>query len=130
GFSEAGAGPALLESIASGPSAVAWARERGFAGGSGEELAAASAAGDDIARAAIERSARAVGQAVASATALVDVEVVVIGGGFSHAAPDYLDLVRAARDRARHPALSRAEVVAAALGDEAPLIGAAALVAR
>jgi len=117
-----------LEAIASGPSSVRWARAQGWTGATGEELASSAASGDATARAAIERSARAVGLAVASASALVDLDVVAIGGGFSHAAPDYLDLVRAAADEGF--AFVRAtRILPAALGGDAPLIGAAALAA-
>jgi glucokinase len=113
-----------LEAVASGPSSVRWARSQGWQGSTGEELAASD---DPLGRAAIERSARAVGLAIASASALVDLDVVAIGGGFSRSAPDYLDLVRAAA--AEGFGFVRAtRVVAAGLGDEAPLIGAAALV--
>ena len=115
-----------VEAIASGPSSVRWAQAQGWRGATGEELAAA-APSDPIARAAIERSARAVGLAVASASALVDLDVVAIGGGFSHSAPDYLDLVRAAADEGF--AFVRAtRILPAGLGGDAPLIGAAALV--
>lgn len=114
-----------LEAIASGPNSVRWARAQGFAGSTGEDLATST---DPVARAAIERSARAVGLAVASASALVDLDVVAIGGGFSRSAPDYLDLVRAAADEG-FPFVRATRIVAAGLGDEAPLIGAAELVA-
>jgi glucokinase len=113
-----------LEAIASGPSSVRWARSQGWEGSTGEDLAASA---DPRARAAIERSARAVGLAIASASALVDLDVVAIGGGFSRSAPDYLDLVRAAAAEG-FGFVQATRIVAAALGDEAPLIGAAALV--
>lgn len=110
-----------LEAIASGPNSVRWAQAQGWTGSTGEDLAASN---DPVARAAIERSARAVGLAIASASALVDLDVVAIGGGFSRSAPDYLDLVRAAADEGF--AFVRAtRIVPAGLGDEAPLIGAA-----
>jgi glucokinase len=110
-----------LEAIASGPSSVRWARAHGWTGSTGEELAAST---DPRARAAIERSARAVGLAVASASALVDLDVVAIGGGFSRSAADYLDLVRAAADEG-FPFVRATRILPAGLGDEAPLIGAA-----
>lgn len=113
-----------LEAVASGPSSVRWAQSQGWEGTTGEDLAASK---DPRARAAIERSARAVGLAIASASALVDLDVVAIGGGFSRSAPDYLDLVRAAADEG-FPFVRATRIVAAGLGDEAPLIGAAALV--
>lgn len=112
-----------VEAVASGPSSVRWARAQGWQGATGEDLAASS---DPRARAAIERSARAVGLAIASASALVDLDVVVIGGGFSRSAPDYLDLVRAASAEG-FDFVQATRVVGAGLGDEAPLVGAAAL---
>ena len=59
-------GGLTLEEIASGPASVAWAREQGWQGGRGEDLASDAAAGVAVARAAIERSARAVGEALAA----------------------------------------------------------------
>lgn len=114
-----------LEAVASGPSSVRWAQAQGWTGSTGEHLAA-SADTDPVARAAIERSARAVGLAIASASALVDLDVVAVGGGFSHSAPDYLDLVRAAADEG-FPFVRATRILPAGLGGEAPLIGAAAL---
>jgi glucokinase len=123
--------PATVERIASGPNIVRWAREQGWVGETGEDLAASAAAGDPIARAAVVRSASAVGAALASATALLDLDLVVIGGGFSKVTPDYLDLVREGRDTyAAFPFLARARIAGAALGGESPLIGAAALMLR
>ncbi|MDX2026562.1 ROK family protein, partial [Microcella sp.] len=120
-----------LEAIASGPRTVAWARENGFTGESGEELAAASAAGDSVARAAIERSATAVGRAIASASALVDIDVVAIGGGFSHVSDDYIDLVGAAvAHHSDFGFVTKTRVVASGLSGDGPLVGAAALVHR
>lgn len=110
-----------LEAIASGPNSVRWANTQGWTGASGEELAGST---DPIARAAIERSARAVGLAIASASALVDLDVVAIGGGFSHSAPDYLDLVRAAADEG-FGFVRATRILPAGLGGDSPLIGAA-----
>ena len=119
-----------LEAIASGPRTVAWAREHGFAGTTGEELAAA-AAGDDVARRAVQRSATAVGRAIASASALVDLDVVAIGGGFSHVSDDYIALVGAAvAEHSDFGFVTKTRVVASGLSGEGPLIGAAALVHR
>lgn len=118
-----------LEAIASGPRSVAWARTQGFTGATGEDLAVAARAGDAVARAAIERSATAVGRAVASASALVDLDVVAIGGGFSHAADDYIALVQAAvAQHSDFGFVTSTRVVASGLSGDGPLIGAAALV--
>ncbi|WP_295014481.1 ROK family protein [uncultured Microbacterium sp.] len=120
-----------VEQVASGPASVAWAVSQGWSGERGEDLARDAAGGDRIARAAIERSAGAVGAALADASTLVDLEVVAIGGGFSRVAADYVDLVREALTAtAAHGYSRRTRVVRSGLGDEGPLIGAAALVLR
>ena len=124
-------GGLTLEEIASGPASAAWAREQGWSGVTGEDLARDAAAGVAVARAAIERSARAVGEALADAATLVDLDVVAIGGGFSRVSSDYIDLVQQALTAsAVHEYSRRTSVVRSGLGDEGPLIGAAALVLR
>ena len=119
-----------LEAIASGPHTVAWARRQGFPGANGEALAAAYAAGDPVARAAIERTGRAVGQAIASATALLDLELVAIGGGFSQATPDLFEVINATIAEHYFGFVRKVRVVASGLSGEGPLIGAGALVHR
>lgn len=123
--------PLTVEEIAAGPGSVTWARSQGWTGTTGVELAAAVADGDAIAQAAVDRSARAVGAALASAAAVIDVEVIAIGGGFSRVTADYVDRVGAAlREFAALDFVRDARVVPAALGDDGPLVGAAALVWR
>nr|WP_237657229.1 ROK family protein [Agreia sp. COWG] len=130
GFTEPDA-PCTLEEIASGPHTVAWARARGFEGTTGEDLALAYAAGDHIAVAAVTRSGTAIGRAIASVSTLLDLEVVVIGGGFSLVSPDLFDIIRNAIDRyARFDYARRVEVLPTGLGADGPLVGAAALVFR
>lgn len=120
-----------LEAVASGPRTVLWARTQGFAGETGEQLAAAAAGGDVVARAAIERSATAVGRAIASASALVDLDIVAIGGGFSHVSSDYIALVGAAvAQHSDFGFVTKTRVVASGLSGDGPLVGAAALVHR
>lgn len=124
-------GGLTLEEIASGPASAAWARTQGWTGSTGEDLARDAASGDAIARAAIERSARAVGESLADAATLVDLDVIAIGGGFSRVSDDYIDLVQQALTAsAAHDYSRRARVVRSGLGDEGPLIGAAAFVLR
>jgi len=124
-------GGLTLEEIASGPASVTWAQQQGWIGATGEDLARDSAAGDATARAAIERSAKAVGEALADAATLVDLDTVAIGGGFSRVSDDYIELVQEALTAsAVHEYSRRARVVRSGLGDEGPLIGAAALVLR
>lgn len=124
-----GGGGLTVEEVASGPASVAWARTQGWQGTRGEDLAESARAGDGIARAAIERSASAVGAALADAATLVDLDLIAIGGGFSRVSDDYVDLVQAAvRTSAVLPYARAVRVVRSALGSEGPLIGAAALV--
>jgi glucokinase len=124
-------GTGCVEAIASGPKTTAWAQRQGWTGASGEDLAASYAAGDEIAIAAVKRSARAVGRGIASATALVDLELVAIGGGFSRVTPDYVGFVRETiAERATFPFVTKVEVVPSALSGDGPLIGAGALIHR
>lgn len=118
-----------VEGMASGPRTVRWAREHGWEGASGEALARSYAAGDPVAVAAVHRSAAAIGQAIAATSTLLDLEAVVIAGGFSNVADDYLDLVRGQLDAS--VVLDYASAVRlrrSPLGGWAPLVGAAALV--
>ena len=122
-------GIGCVEAIASGPNSVAWARVQGWTGFTGEDLAASYRAGDPIAIATVERAGRAIGHAIASATALVDLEVVAIGGGFSLVTPDLFDHIRAAiATRATFGFVTKVLVVPSGLSSDGPLIGAAALV--
>ena len=122
---------ATLEAIASGPRTVAWARELGWNGATGEDLATDAASGDRTALAAIRRSATAVGEAIASVSTLLDLEVVAIGGGFANVSDDYIGLVASAvRDSAMFDYARAVQVVPSALQGAGPLLGAAALVHR
>ena len=124
-------GRGCLEAIASGPHTVAWARTQGFTGSTGEELGAAYAAGDEAAILAVRRSGMAIGRAIASATALVDLEVVAIGGGFSHVTPDLFDFIREPiAERVEFDYIRAVRVVPSGLSGDGPLVGAAALIHR
>ncbi|MDJ0349399.1 ROK family protein [Cryobacterium sp. PH29-G1] len=133
GFSDpcACGGVGCIEAIASGPKTVTWARTQGFTGASGEDLAAAYRAADPIAVAAVQRSGRAIGQAIVSAATLLDLELVAIGGGFSNVTPDLLDFARASiAQRVQFAYATRVRLVPSALSGDGPLIGAAALIHR
>lgn len=118
-----------LERLAAGPPTVAWAQARGWTGATGEDLAASYVEGDPIARAAVRRSASAVGEGIASTAALLDLEVAVIAGGFVNVAPDYFDLVRdSVRRHAPLPHAATVRVLPSPLDGQAPLLGAAYLV--
>jgi glucokinase len=84
-------------------------------------------AGDAVARAALARIGESLGAAIGSLVNVFDPELVVIGGGVGAAAGELL--LEPARDAARREAMPPADeslrVVAAELGSEAGLVGAA-----
>lgn len=117
-----------VEAVAGGMSSVRWARGRGWPGETGVELAEAAGQGDAIALAALARAGTALGQAVSSASALLDVDRVVIGGGFAHSGAPLWDPLRAAVDRHARLAFTRALTVElSALSEGATLVGAGVL---
>ncbi|KIQ11058.1 ROK family protein [Rhodococcus sp. MEB064] len=122
-------GVGCVETVASGPNSVRWARENGWTGTTGIELAAAARDAEPVAVAALQRAGVAIGQAVASAAALLDIETAVIGGGFSAAGPALWNPIReTVALHARLDFLRGFTVVPAALGALGTLTGAAALV--
>lgn len=124
-------GIGCLEAISSGPSLAAWARANGFTGGDGTAVAVADAAarGDRVALAAFRRSGAALGMAIAGAVTLLDLDVVVIGGGVAAAGPLLFEPLGAAYSRYATLGFAAApRVVPALLGGTAGLIGAAAVV--
>lgn len=126
-------GRGCLEAIARGPALVAWAQDRGWRPGqpdaSARELAQDGAEGHPVGLAAMRRAGRALGIAIASATHLCDLEVVAVGGGLSQAGSVLFEpLQEALQAHARLEFARRVQVVPAALGGSAGLIGAAALV--
>ncbi|TDE53133.1 ROK family protein [Nonomuraea mesophila] len=95
----------------------------------GKALAADALAGDPVALRAMSRAGRAIGIAIASATHLCDLDLVTIGGGLSQAGELLFGpLEEALREHARVEFARRVKVVPAALGQEAGLVGAAALI--
>ena len=124
-------GIGCLEAIASGLSLAAWARSNGFTGGDGSAVAVADAAarGDEVALAAFRRAGDALGMAIAGAVTLLDLDLVVIGGGVAAAGALLFEPLATAYSR--YAALgfaSAPRVVPATLGADAGLIGAAAVV--
>ncbi|GAA4482792.1 ROK family protein [Rhodococcus olei] len=121
-------GHGCLEAVASGPSAVRWANAHGWPGSTGLELAGAAVAGDEVALAALRRAGTAVGTAVASTAALLDLDLAVVGGGFGQAgAPLWEPMRAAARRHARLTFARDLRLVPATLGGRATLIGAGLL---
>lgn len=129
-------GVGCLEAIASGTSIVRWyaGQRSGNMPGSGARLTAADVAeaargGEALAIAAFERSAAAIGLALAGAVTLLDLERVVIGGGVARA----FDLLAGPLDAAyrRYAGLGYAHeprVVRAELDGDVGVLGAAAVI--
>lgn len=111
-----------LEAYASGT-----ALERAVPGMSGPQITAAAMAGDQRCSAAIAEVGRWLGGGLASLSAVVDPAVIVVGGGVAEAG----DLLFTPIREAFHARLTgvghrpEAEIVSAALGNHAGVIGAA-----
>ncbi len=124
-------GNGCLEAIAGGLSLVRWAREQGWRQPTGDArvLAADAARGLPVARAAMRRAGVALGTAIASATHLCDLDVVAVGGGMSQAGPLLFDpLEETFRRHVRMSYAREVRVVPVLLGQDAGLVGAAALI--
>lgn len=89
-------------------------------------FAKALAADDKVARHLIEEAVDAVACVVASIVMVVDVPVVVLGGGVAEKLPQLVDEIAAATADRLAEGLAP-EVVPAALGDDAGIVGAATL---
>ena len=127
-------GRGCLEAIASGPNTVRHALDEGWRPrpgvvADGIALAAAAAAGDEIALRSVARAGRAVGTAIASCASLLDLEVAAVVGGFSQSGPTFWEpLQEAFAAHAGFPFAAACRVVPGQLGDAAGLLGAAAFV--
>lgn len=118
------------ETVASGTAACAYAYALGWRPDGepdGRALAADARRGVAPAVAAFERAGRGLAMAVMAAVAMVDVEVVTVGGGFAAAGDLLFAPARAAlADLSGLPFVRRVPVVPAELGADASLTGAAA----
>jgi glucokinase len=127
-------GRGCLEAIASGPNTVRHALDDGWRPrpgvvADGVALAAAAAAGDEVALRNVARAGMAVGTAIASCASLLDLEVAAIVGGFSQSGPSFWEpLQQAFAAHAGFPFAAACRVVPGQLGEAAGLLGAAAFV--
>ena len=122
-------GTGCLEAVASGTNIARWARAHGLDVADAAAVADAARRGDPIALATFRRAGEAIGLAVAGAVTLLDLDVVVIGGGVAAAGSLLFDPI--ADGYAKYAGLGYAKsprVVPALLGGDAGLIGAAAVV--
>ncbi|TAM93229.1 MAG: ROK family protein [Jatrophihabitans sp.] len=120
-----------LEAAASGPAIVAEYRRRGGEPVDGlPEVAARMRAGDAVAAEVIAAAATLVGRAVAGLVDAIGVQRVVVGGGVASIGAAYVQHVADAFRAEVLPPLRDVPVVAAELGTDAPLVGAAELARR
>ncbi len=95
------------------------------------DLAEAVAAGDHVANREVRRAAHFLGLALGSVANLIGPEIIIIGGGVAGALGEpWVDLVRSStREQALTDPEGKIKIEAAALGDDAGMLGAA-LMAR
>ncbi|MEU2122336.1 ROK family protein [Nocardia niwae] len=121
-------GRGCLEAVAGGLAVVRWAREQGWAGTSVPELLDAARVGEDIPAAALGRAGTALGRAIASVAALLDIDLVVLGGSLAGAGPVlWKPLGEAVATHARLSFLPGLRVIPSQLGDVATVLGAGVL---
>ncbi|ALC18859.1 ROK family protein [Streptomyces pristinaespiralis] len=124
--------PGCVETLASGTAIAAHARAAGWTAPAGTTpdaaaVAAAAEAGDARAKAAYERAAQALAAAIAATTALVELDLVVIGGGVAQAGDTlFKPLRRRMTDYAVLDFTRDVPIVPARLALDAGLVGAAA----
>jgi glucokinase len=132
-----------LETLASGPNIVRRVREQLFSDPSfsvsqlardmegtltGERVMRAAMENDELAVSVLKETGRILGAAVASIINLLNVEVVVLGGGVMAAGDLILEPIRKEAQRGTvRPSFNCCRIVAAQLGQDAGIIGAALL---
>lgn len=124
-------GRGCLQAIAGGAAIAQWAGSHGGSdpGADARGVTEAARRGDPVALATLRRAGEAIGQAMAGAVTLLDLDVVVIGGPLAGAGTVLFDPI--ADGYARYAALNYAappRVVPALLGREGAQVGAAAAV--
>jgi len=121
-------GRGCLDAVAGGAAAVRWARQNGWIGTSVAELASAADMGDEIAVAVMGRAGTALGRAIASVAALLDVDIVVVGGAVAQAGQAlWKPLGEAVAAHARLSYLPGLRVMPSKLGNVGILAGAGVL---
>ena len=121
-------GTGCVEAVASGMSSVRWAREQGWTGSTGAELAHDANTGNRTAIAALTRAGTALGQAISSAAATLDLDRVVVGGGFAESGPSLWNPLHEAVSRHARLSFTRTlQVTKSEITHGATLVGAALL---
>jgi glucokinase len=131
--------PGHLEAVASGTAIARWVNdqiangaETSMAGGgtvTARAVSKAAAAGDALARTALQRAGGYMGRGLADLLHMFNPSIIVIGGGVSRSGPDFwipLEQTMRASVMSSHY-LDNLTVVPARNGDDAGLLGALAL---
>jgi glucokinase len=129
-----------LEEVASAPNIVRRTRNRlhqdstsilsreGEDGVDLDDILAAAAEEDDLARLMLERTGFCVGSAIGMVINLLDVGLIVIGGEVTKAGGVILDsIVQRAKECAAHHSFEATDIVVSTLGEDASAMGAALL---
>ncbi|WP_228002929.1 ROK family protein [Nocardia australiensis] len=118
-------GRGCLETVAGGAAILRWAKSEGWVGPSLAALVAAAKVGEDIPSAAVGRAGTALGQAIASTAALLDLDLVVLGGVVADAGPAlWKPLGDAVATHARLSYLPGLRVIPSPLEDVGVMLGA------
>ncbi|WP_040789412.1 ROK family protein [Nocardia paucivorans] len=121
-------GRGCLEAVAGGAALVRWANGQGWGGASLSALVSAAEQGESVPVAALERAGKALGTAITSVAALLDLDRVVIGGPLSQAGTSlWKPLNNAIAMHARLSFLPGLRAVPSDLGDVGLLAGAGVL---
>ncbi len=132
-----------LETVASGPNIVRRVREQLFSNPAYsisklasdmegvlvcERVEEAAMEGDELALSVLKETGRVLGMAIANIINLLNIEIVVLGGGVMAAGDLILDPIReAAQQRTMAASFECCRIVAAKLGQDAGIVGAALL---
>ena len=129
-----------IQKIASGPNIVAWVVSQissgetslvseGVENGvlSGRDVVRAAVNGDELCVAALDRAGRAVGFGIVSLAHLVNLELVVVGGGIANAGALLLDpIMQTVSNHGLGSTVSSLRVVPWSIGEEVGVLGAVA----
>lgn len=120
------------ESLAAGPALTAWLNEQatpGYPHGrdlSAKRICELAAAGDDLAKRAVDREAYYLGLGLANLVTMFCPDAIVLGGSVMRSASLFLDRIREIiRQSCSLVPFEKTELTLASLGDNANLIGAA-----
>ncbi|MCX4092162.1 ROK family protein [Nocardia sp. alder85J] len=121
-------GRGCVDAVAGGLAAVRFAREQGWTGTTPADLVTAAGTGDEAAVAALTRAGTALGRAIASVAALLDLDLVVVGGVLAQPGSAlWQPMQEAVATHARASYLHGLRVVLSPLGEFGVLAGAGVL---